>query len=205
MGRPRQTTDEAILRAARDCVLERGAGVSTAVIAEAAGVSQATLFKRFGTKEELLLAALAPGADALAPWLEGLAAGPPAGDLEPHFRALIRSMVDFFEQLVPRLAALKAAGLMHRAVDAVRDLGGEAPPIQGRVVLSRWLATAQRRGQLGPGDPQSIAIALMSACMGLAARRHMLGDSGLSLSPEGYAAELSELLWRGLAPAEVRR
>lgn len=200
MARPRQTTDAAILAATRACVLRHGASVSTTVIADAVGVSQATLFKRFGTKEELLVAALAPAPDMSVPWLDGLEAEPPAGDLEPRFRAIILGMVSFFEQLVPRMAALKAAGLMHAMVDSMRAMGQDAPPIRGRKALARWLDTAQRRGQIGPGDPQSIAIALMSACMGLASRRHMLGDTELTLSPEGYAAELSDLLWRGLAP-----
>ena len=60
MVRPRQFTDEQILASARKSLLEHGPGVSTAKIAKAVGMSQAALFKRFGSKEDLLIAALMP-------------------------------------------------------------------------------------------------------------------------------------------------
>ena len=56
--RPKTISDEDILRIAMECVLEEGPSVSTTTIAERIGVSQATLFKRFGSKVELLRRAL---------------------------------------------------------------------------------------------------------------------------------------------------
>ena len=56
--RPRKISDEDILDVARECLLEQGVNVSTQVIAKRLGVSQATLFKRFGTKVKLLQMAL---------------------------------------------------------------------------------------------------------------------------------------------------
>ena len=53
--RPRQFTDEDILTATQACILELGPSVSTTVIAGRVGMSQAALFKRFGTKEKLFL------------------------------------------------------------------------------------------------------------------------------------------------------
>ena len=56
--RPKKISDEDILEVARQCLMEQGSGVSTQFIADRLGVSQATLFKRFGTKLKLLQAAL---------------------------------------------------------------------------------------------------------------------------------------------------
>ena len=68
--RPRKHSDEDILTATRQCVLDHGAQVSTELIADAAGVSQATLFKRFGTKDNLLRLALCT--QIAADWLDRL-------------------------------------------------------------------------------------------------------------------------------------
>ncbi len=58
MARPRNLTDTQILYEARACFLEHGAAVSTTVIAERLGISHGVLFQRFGTKDQLLRAAL---------------------------------------------------------------------------------------------------------------------------------------------------
>ena len=60
MGRPRTVSDDVILEAARAVFLEQGPGASTQSIADRLSVSQAALFKRFGTKRDLMIAALMP-------------------------------------------------------------------------------------------------------------------------------------------------
>ncbi|MEZ6127616.1 MAG: TetR/AcrR family transcriptional regulator [Planctomycetaceae bacterium] len=60
MARPRTISDDQILQTARDCFLEHGPSVATDVIAERLGVSSQALFKRFHSKHELMLAAIAP-------------------------------------------------------------------------------------------------------------------------------------------------
>ncbi|WP_188195169.1 TetR/AcrR family transcriptional regulator [Nonomuraea sp. SYSU D8015] len=57
MGRPRTTSDEAILQAAARAVGRHGPqGVTLAAVAQEAGLSPATLVQRFGSKRGLLLA-----------------------------------------------------------------------------------------------------------------------------------------------------
>ncbi len=53
MGRPRTVSDEVILEAARSVFLEHGPSASTQAIADRLSLSQAALFKRFGTKHVL--------------------------------------------------------------------------------------------------------------------------------------------------------
>lgn len=54
MNRPKEHKPEAILAAAVDVFLRDGVGASTAKVAEAAGVSNGTLFNYFPTKQDLI-------------------------------------------------------------------------------------------------------------------------------------------------------
>lgn len=65
MSRPKRISDADVLRLAREVILSRGVSVSTVEIAAHVGLSQPTLFQRFGDKPTLLRRALAP--DPIAP------------------------------------------------------------------------------------------------------------------------------------------
>ena len=58
MARPKQIDDDALLAAARAVFLERGAGATTAELAERAGVSEGSLYKRYKNKQALFEAAM---------------------------------------------------------------------------------------------------------------------------------------------------
>ncbi len=58
MARPPKITNDEILAAARQVFLEEGMGASTLKIAEKAGIAEASIFKRFATKQALFLAAI---------------------------------------------------------------------------------------------------------------------------------------------------
>ena len=58
MPRSKQVSDKKVLAVAREVFLAQGARASTATIARRVGLSQATLFQRFGDKATLLRAAL---------------------------------------------------------------------------------------------------------------------------------------------------
>ncbi|HIK90782.1 MAG TPA: TetR/AcrR family transcriptional regulator, partial [Planctomycetes bacterium] len=60
MARPRTISDDQILQTARECFLQHGPSVATDVIADQLGVSPQALFKRFHSKQDLMLAAIAP-------------------------------------------------------------------------------------------------------------------------------------------------
>jgi AcrR family transcriptional regulator len=60
VGRRKTISDDDILAAARAVFAKHGHAASTRIIAKEAGLSQATLFQRFGHKERLFLAAIYP-------------------------------------------------------------------------------------------------------------------------------------------------
>ena len=86
MGRPEAVSNAEILEVARRLFLEQGATLSASEIAQALGVSHTTIFNRFGSKEQLMLAALAPLKET--PWVAALESGPGPGSVRDQLVAL---------------------------------------------------------------------------------------------------------------------
>ena len=192
--RPRITTDDALLDIARDCFLSRGPSVSTTYIAQKAGVSQATLFKRFGNKHDLIIRSL--GLEDVRPWLPRLESGPDERALDAQLSELALVMVGFFERTLPVIMALHAAGPDFCVWDVDED-GEMPPPIRARHALARWFTLGQEQGRLAPFDVDSAAVEFIGALQAPAFRRHMLGDS---VDLEAYVTHFVSTFWRGIAP-----
>jgi AcrR family transcriptional regulator len=128
-----------LLEAAGECFAERGIDCSVDEIARRAGVGHGTVFRRFPTKEALLLAVVAQRVEAMTALAEEAAAAP---DVEAAFAGFVRSASESYARdraLVqgldrcagrPELDALIAAvnRLARRAHEAGvlrRDVGGE--------------------------------------------------------------------------------
>jgi len=118
-----------LLEAAGECFAERGIDCSVDEIARRAGVGHGTVFRRFPTKEALVLAVVVRGIEALTAVAEAAA---DASDVEAAFGGFVRSaaetyardraLVDGFDRWAdrPELAALIAAvdRLVRRAHEA---------------------------------------------------------------------------------------
>jgi len=144
MSRPRQVSDEQILTAAREAFLELGPAASTAVIAEKLGVSQAALFKRFGSKDKLLVRALVPQQDP--PWIAICDLGPDDRPLDVQLIELGLSVAEFFEKFVPCMAVLRAAGVHPEFAEIMGQ--DKPPPVRGTDSFIAFVRRAQRAGQL---------------------------------------------------------
>jgi len=106
--RPRQFSDEDLVRVARECFLEHGADVSTTVVAGRLGVSHAALFKRVGSKEALLGRALVrPFAP---PWLIALERGPDDRPVREQLLEVAADIDDYLRRHLPELSVLLGAG-----------------------------------------------------------------------------------------------
>jgi AcrR family transcriptional regulator len=124
-----------ILAAAADVFAERGLEASTAEIARRAGVGEATLFRRFPSKHDLIVAIFAEHMDAVIATAERCLAEP-----DP-WRAIER----FFEAMVEQQAHDQGA------LDAVKDECMTHPALAGRrkrvmELMSRLLRRAQDAG-----------------------------------------------------------
>lgn len=100
MVRPTTIQDDALIRAARKVFLERGGKGTSAEVAREAGVSEGTLFKRFGTKEALFARAMASQHDEPA-WTDRLMERVGKTTIEDQLFALGLELVAHFSALVP--------------------------------------------------------------------------------------------------------
>jgi AcrR family transcriptional regulator len=143
-----------ILAAASDVFAERGLDASTAEIARRAGVGEATLFRRFPSKHDLIVAIIAERIDAVIATAEACLEEP-----DP-WRAVER----FFEALVEQQVHDQGA------LDAVKDECMTSPALAGRrkrvmEVISRLLRRAQQAGVVRD-DLTAPDIALLTAAAG---------------------------------------
>ncbi len=194
MPRPRQVSDEQILESARAAFLQHGPGVSTTVIADDLGVSQAALFKRFGTKEQLMRRSMAPQPPD---WREVLGQGPDERSVPDQLRALGRTVSDFYERMVPCMATLRSAGV---SPHELLDDDDVPPPIRGVRAVAAWMDVARAQGRIRDLDPGSFATAFLGALQSRAFLRHLSGDREPGGDAGQYVDQLVDLLWRGVAP-----
>ena len=192
--RPRQFTDLELLQTARRCFLEHGPGVSTGVIAEELGVSQAALFKRFKTKEALMREALAPG--DRPPWIDEVEAGPDARPVPVQLREVVERIDSYFAQMLPCIAVLRAAGL--GPVDVLRERE-VPPPVLAHRALTGWFRRLHEQGRARIPQPQATAMAFLGAMHARHMLGHVLGAHAPTLEPD-FPQVLVDLLWSGIAP-----
>ena len=164
------------------------------MIAERLGISQAALFKRFGTKENLIVAALSrpmgknPVADVLAE-------GPTDDPIPDQLVALGVGIMTMMRRLVPCMAMLHAA-----AIDTREHLGQDhAPPKQARKLITEWMD----QGRIRPMDPHIMAVGFIGMLKARPFREIILGDDGLKCSDEVYVRQLVEQMWSGISGEEA--
>jgi AcrR family transcriptional regulator len=153
-GRPRNTdADAAILDAALDLLIERGAeAASVEQVARRAGVTRATVYRRFADKTQLLIAAVEsaygnPPARPEIRDLEHLVTGWASVLADPRQRKLLRRLYGAFEDY-PEIADVyrkqlgdQRSDVRLRVLEQARD-DGELPPDTAPQVLLDLLTGA---------------------------------------------------------------
>lgn len=196
--RPRSFTDDELLDAARRVFLEHGAAASTDLIAQELGVSQAALFKRVRTKQELLLRSMIPRA---FPWIEGLEKGPDARPVPVLLDELSRTIDAFMIEQMPCIAVLSAAGIRPGAVFKPGDESW--PGMRVHLALRAWFTKLADQGRIVTPSPIAAAIAFQASLQTPHFMRHALGPLAPELGDD-YRERVVEMFWRGLAPPGER-
>ena len=100
----------AILEVAIPLLQEHGGGLTTKQVAEAAGIAEGTLFRAFGTKEELVQACATSVFDtvAIVAELRGIDADLP---LDDRLVAAVRVMQRWLERIIGVVGALHGSGV----------------------------------------------------------------------------------------------
>lgn len=191
MARPRTISDEDIQDAARTIFVEHGPNAPVALVAEKLGVTHAALFGRVGTKERLMLDALRPGRPRA---IERLAEAPPEEGAEGRLIEILVELMAFFQQVVPSLVVLRAAG---RSMADLPPRGEAPPPVALRWALARWLERAGESGALAPVRAWAVAEGLLGAMEARCFNRYLGGGAFAPGTDEVFVRELvSGLLGR---------
>ncbi|MGM0556620.1 MAG: TetR/AcrR family transcriptional regulator [Myxococcota bacterium] len=152
MARPQSITDEQILDAARDVFLEHGIQAPTSAIAEQAGISEGTIFRRYETKEKLFQAAM--GIPHEPEWFAQAEQLEEHEDVEEALTELGFGMIEFFSDMIPKMSMLMSCGA---SGPQMFEGNADAPPIRAIRTLTRFFAAHQRAGRLKNFDPEIAA------------------------------------------------
>jgi AcrR family transcriptional regulator len=156
MGRHKTISDDAVLLTARDLFRAQGHTVTTREIAEAAGISEAILYQRFGSKDELFFAAM----HATGPDIDELL-GPrdPPGEAQLYLRAIVVRMGKYFAGVIPLALRVMTHPSFDPAALARMQPRGPAGLQEG---LAERLASLARRKQIALPAPAVTARLLVS-------------------------------------------
>jgi AcrR family transcriptional regulator len=188
MGRQKTITDDEVLRVARTIFRERGHTATTREIAQAAGISEAVLYQRFGSKDQLFFAAMHPR----GPDLEQLL-GPedPPGDALTYLRTVVVRLGEHFAEVIPLVFRV----MMHPSFDpasiANAQPGGPAALPEG---LAERLRSLARRGEVALPSAAVTARLLVSLAHDWALRRM----HGAPARGTRELREMVEVVWEGL-------
>jgi AcrR family transcriptional regulator len=208
MPRPPKITNEAILIAARQVFLEQGVKASTVEIARRAGISEASVFKRFPTKQALFLAAM--GVTETPDWVKRLQDRQPTANIKAELTEICDEMLAFYQEGLPRVFMMMAQKKMPHPPHSPHL---PPPPVRDSRLLALFLERAVAGGWLRAIDPTALAHLLVGSIINYVIANELrptsqgpqLGPSsdprpGHRIEPSQFVASLIDILWPGIAP-----
>jgi AcrR family transcriptional regulator len=161
------TTRDHILLAATHVFHTLGAArATTKEIAQAAGLSEAALYRHFADKSELFLCVIGDHLARLIAALHDLPNRVGRRTVRANLEDIAEVALPFYDETAPMAAALLAEPDLlarHRAEMASKGNGG---PQRSMEALAEYLRAEQRAGRVSPrADPAAAASLLLGACL----------------------------------------
>jgi AcrR family transcriptional regulator len=195
MGRTRTYDTDAIIEAARKVFLEQGPSAPTLTIAQAAGVSEGLLFKRFGTKQKLFHAAMGiPDVDANALVAELIG----TGEVPENLYKVAVEITTLLREVFPRLMMLwssRGENLMDE-MHQHRD----TPSFKFIQALAYYLEEEMKLGRVAKTDPLVAARLVEGACANYVFWDIVELNTELVMDLDLYIKEMVNIIWQGLRP-----
>jgi AcrR family transcriptional regulator len=199
MARPPKITNEEILAAARQVFLEQGGNASTLLIAEKAGISEASIFKRFATKQALFLAAM--GITEIRAWVDVLNNDTPTAAIKAELMEICGQMLDFYQEVMPRVFMMMTQGNSP-------DLPVVSPPpVRDTQLLAGYLDRAIGQGYIRSCDTMTVAHMVVGAMTHYVVTQNIATKLPVELpmpeikpiEPNTFVRNLIETIWTGIA------
>ncbi|MBN3960587.1 TetR/AcrR family transcriptional regulator [Nostoc sp. NMS8] len=207
MARIPRITNQQIIEAARQIFLQQGFGASTLEIAQQAGISEASIFKRFSTKEKLFFAAM--GIPEKPLWVNELESLCGKGNLKENLIKVCLQIMEFHREVLPRSMMVRSRG------NVLPELGGKEPkPIKDVKVLAAFLEREINQNRLRPCDPQTVAHILLGSLMNyvfveqissqvsIPTTEFPLNSGERATDVSTFVQSLVDIVWQGIAPSQ---
>jgi len=179
-------------------LVERGR-LTTALIAERAGVSEALLFKRYGSKVGLMDAVME---NALASLLTTIDAARHTVLDRERLATLATDVLTHVRFFVP----MALAHMGEAPLESPHLHGEDPPPMRALRALTAVFEKQMDAGAIRRSDPSTVARAFIGAVWQYAFEEALMRMRGRTVDvlPEFLTNNLAALLWSGLAPARGR-
>ena len=181
-----------IMDATMTLIIDKGySGATTKEIAKLAGVNECTIFRRFGEKKEIVLAAM-----ELSKWNPGLSESEFTyiGDLEEDllsFSGIYMSKVT--PQMVKVSIGLRSAELQGAALPGIMKV-----PMVFKNVLTQYFTEMIGRGQMNAYDVESLAAQFISMNFGFVFLEASFGYKLFGVSKEKYIRDSIKVFAAGI-------
>lgn len=195
--RPQHRTNEEILKIARDVFTKNGPQSSVEDIAKLVGISQPALFKRFGTKQNLLIEALK--VPTHLPWENKALSDIDNRSFVEQYTELVLEVRTWFAKLQPLLSAIKFSGIPTK--DIMKD-HTEPIPVRSARLVSDWLKRCNDKNLIRDMDYK---IAAKSTLGYINSEITVSGLMKVEKSEQEICTEIKslvEFLWQGMKPKE---
>ncbi|MEA5507398.1 TetR/AcrR family transcriptional regulator [Halotia wernerae UHCC 0503] len=191
MPRHKTITDEEILAVARTLFFKEGVNASTRNIAKQAGISEAVIYQRFGTKEDFFFTAMKlPKARLDAIFCIQIGEGNVVENLE----CVSLRIVNYFREVMPVFLTL----ISHPSFSMQTFLERHSvPAMQLSGKLTDYLAGESKLGRVYEGNI-AIAIDILLSYLHNIALYETIGAPKTKV--DRAVADAISLLWNGLAP-----
>lgn len=192
MPRNKTISDDEILAVARTVFLKEGVNASTRDIAKQAGISEAVIYQRFGTKEDFFFTAMKlPQARLDAIFCIRTGEGSVVNNLE----CMSLRIVDYFRELMPVFLTL----ISHPSFNMQTFLKRHSvPAMQLSEKLTDYLISESKLGRVRKGNIVIIAVNVLLSHLHNIVLYETIGVPKTKV--EYAVADAIAVLWEGLAP-----
>lgn len=194
-------TRERIIEAAKNVIHDKGlTGATTKEIAQAAGVSEGSLYNHFKNKSELFLHVIEGLPANFIGLVKGLAERAGQGTVRSTLREVATAALTFYRESIPMGASFFSEPellALHRKALKDQDAGPHKP----NLAVADYLRAEQGLGRVRLNiDPEATAYLLLGACFQQAYWTQFSGEGASERTARNFVDNVLNALFQGIEP-----